>query len=67
MKAIITVTHDGIRNLVSVEGDEFDTQAWTESRKPSFRLLGIVKVLEHSIHLSRSVSVGGDASLNAGS
>jgi hypothetical protein len=64
MKAIITVTQDGIRNLVSVEGDEFDTRAWAESRKASFQLLGVVKVVEHPLPLSRPARVGSATHFN---
>jgi hypothetical protein len=46
MKAIILVTSSGSRHLATVVSSDFDTQAWANSRLESFRLLGVVSVVE---------------------
>lgn len=49
MKAIIAVHSDGARHLLFVAAVDFDTQAWAETRRKAFALLGVVKIVEEYV------------------
>jgi len=49
MKSIILVRVDGATTVVGVVPASFDVQAWAESRKASFALLEIVRVVERVV------------------
>lgn len=49
MKAIIAVHSDGVRHLLFVVAEAFDTQAWAETRRKAFALLGVVKIVEEYV------------------
>jgi hypothetical protein len=47
LKAIVAVFADGARHTLFVRDAGFNTQSWAETRRTSFRLLGVVKIEEH--------------------
>jgi len=54
MKILYLVNRDGTRWAPSAPvPDDFDTQAWAEKRKASFKLIGIVRVEEQYLPAAR--------------
>jgi hypothetical protein len=49
MKAVSIETAEGVRSLCFVVPHDFDTQAWAESRRGTFRILNIVRVVEEIV------------------